>query len=212
MIEKLNKIFGTKHVDINLKDICEGHHKITYKGIQAIKAPFDYVIYQMIIFDEKPDLIIEIGSNKGGAALYYADLLNLIGKGELHTIDINPIESEIVKAHPRIKIFSDGWQNYDLNLAKGFEKVLIIEDASHEYKQTIDTLRKFWPLVTVGSYLIVEDGIVNALGIEKDYNGGPLKAIYEFMEENKNFIIDRKWCDMFGKNATFNVDGYLKRI
>jgi cephalosporin hydroxylase len=49
------------------------------------------------------------------------------------------------------------------------------------------------------------------LGLEKEYEGGPLKAIREFTSVNKNFEIDRKWCDLFGVNATFNVNGYLKK-
>lgn len=208
----LSKFAPKKHVDINLQSICDGHHNITYRGVPAIKAPFDYVLYQMLIFKIKPDLIIEIGTNKGGAALYYADLLNILGKGELHTIDINAVESDLVLTHPRIKVFSSGWQGYELENAKGFETILIIEDASHQYKQTLDAMKKFWHLVTPGSYFVIEDGIVNALGIENEYQGGPLKAIYEFLEENKHFEIDRSFCDFFGRNATFNVDGFLRRI
>jgi cephalosporin hydroxylase len=58
----------------------------------------------------------------------------------------------------------------------------------------------------------VEDGIINELGMEKLYNGGPLKAIREFLKTDDRFEVDIKWRDMFGKNATFNVNGYLKRI
>ena len=59
---------------------------------------------------------------------------------------------------------------------------------------------------------MVEDGIINELGLEKKYNGGPLKAIKEFISQNSNYVIDRKWCDFFGTNATFNVNGYLRKI
>ena len=59
---------------------------------------------------------------------------------------------------------------------------------------------------------IVEDGIINELGLKKQYGGGPLKAINEFLENNTNFEVDRHWCDLFGKNATFNVKGYLKKL
>jgi len=66
--------------------------------------------------------------------------------------------------------------------------------------------------VSLNSYFVIEDGIINALKMQKNFNGGPLKAINKFLIENNNFIIDRKYCDFFGKNATFNVDGFLKRI
>jgi len=199
-------------VDFNVKSICEGHHKVTYRGLMAIRCPFDYVIYQMIISEVKPDLIIEIGTNIGGGALYLADLLHNIGNGIVHTIDILDQSHHSLKENKRIKLFTNGWEEYDVSAAQGFEKILVIEDASHMYQDTLGAMKKFAPLVSKGSYLIVEDGIVNELGIEKNYDGGPLRAIKEFMQNNMDFSIDRKWCDMFGKNATFNVNGYLKRV
>lgn len=199
-------------VKVTIQSICKGHHQVTYRGIKAIRCPFDYIIYQMIISELKPDLVIEIGTNLGGGALYIADLLNNIGHGILHTIDIAKNADPILLKHGRIRLFTDGWENYDIEEAKGFEKVLVIEDASHMYEDTLNALKKFSPLVSKDSYLIVEDGIINELGMEKEYKGGPLKAIREFLESNKDFIVDRKWCDMFGTNATFNVNGYLKKV
>ena len=201
-----------KNVDFNIHTICDGHHKVSYRGIKAIRSPFDYVLYQMILFEQKPDLVIEIGTNNGGGALYLADPMDLIGHGEIHTIDIQDTCQEIAKLHPRIKTFLGGWQEYDTSIAEKYQKVLIIEDGAHTYEDTLAILKKFAYLVKRGSYFIVEDGIVDELGIEKEYNGGPLRAIKEFLSTNKHFQIDRKWCDFFGKNATFNVDGYLKRI
>jgi cephalosporin hydroxylase len=73
-------------------------------------------------------------------------------------------------------------------------------------------MEKFKHLVSVNSYFIIEDGALNHIGLEREYGGGPLKAISEFLPNNPNFQIDRKWCDFFGKNATFNPNGYIKRI
>lgn len=208
---KMKSRFSEK-VAVSIKSIAEGHHKVEYKGIKAIRCPFDYVIYQMIIWEVKPDLIIEIGTNTGGGALYLADLLDLTGQGEVHSIDLTIKSSPAVAAHNRIKLFSGGWEAYDLALATGFERVLIIEDASHLYEHTAGALEKFHDLVTPGSYFIVEDGIVNELGLEKEYHGGPLKAIREFLPKHPEYVVDRKWCDFFGVNATFNVKGYLKKV
>jgi cephalosporin hydroxylase len=209
---KKKKVSKDEEVKISVHSIYEGHHLVTYKGIKAIRCPFDYVIYQMIINEVKPDLVIEVGTNIGGGALYIADLLDSNGKGILHTIDIEDFVDARVKEHNRIKFFTKGWEDYDLELAKGYETILIIEDASHLYKDSIGILNKFHQLVTKDSYFIVEDGIVNELGLEKEFEGGPLKAINEFLLEHSEYMVDRKWCDMFGKNATFNVNGYLKKI
>src|ERR1700730_4623594 len=188
-------------VQFDVNTIYQGHHKITYRGIKAIKCPFDYVMYQMLIFDIKPDLIIEIGTNRGGTALYFADLLDIIGNGEVHTIDILKDQADpLVHSNPRIKLFTAGYQDYDLSQTNRFEKILVIEDGSHTYEDTIAAVKKFAPIVTKESYLIVEDGIISELGLNKSFNGGPLKAINEFLQMNKDFVIERKWCDMFGTN------------
>ncbi|MGV8947241.1 MAG: CmcI family methyltransferase [Lutibacter sp.] len=199
-------------VKVSIKSIDKGHHQVTYKGIKAIRCPFDYLIYQMIIFEVKPDLVIEIGTRIGGGALYIADLLESNGNGMVHTIDILDEVDPLVKDNNRINFFYNGWQNYDLELTKKFEKILIIEDASHMYEDTIGILNKFHSIVSKDSYFIIEDGIINELGLKHDFNGGPLKAIREFLPKHSNYVVDRKWCDMFGVNATFNVNGYLKKI
>ena len=202
-----------KNKNFRLKHIYDGHFHVTYKGVPAIKCPVDYVLYQMIIWELQPDLIIEIGTNKGGSALYLADLLELNGKGELHTIDLpENIEDPSLYSHPRISVYKNGFINYDTNGLFKYSSILVIEDGSHRYEDTLAALNKFAPFVSKGSYFIAEDGIVNELGRRKEFNGGPQKAIKGFLKNNSNFITDRKWCDFFGPNTTFNVDGYLKRI
>ncbi len=202
----------TVHTDFNVRTIYTGHQLVTYRGVKAIRCPFDYVLYQMIINEVKPDLIIEVGTHQGGSALYFADMLEKIGNGVIHTIDIEPmVTSSLVKDNPRIKLFTDGWQKYDIAEAKGFSNILVIEDGSHTYEDSIGAMEKFAPLVAPGSYLIVEDGILDEIGLKDTMNGGPVRAIDEFIPKNSEFFIDRKWCDFFGKNATFNVNGYLKR-
>lgn len=197
----------------DLKTIEAGHHRVTYRGITATKCPFDYVTYQMIVNEVKPDLIIEIGTYFGGASVYLADLLEILGNGEVHTIDVNAnANNEILNTHPRIKRFFNGYEDYDLKLTKNFEKILIIDDGSHQYSDVMRAFEKFNKVVSVNSYYIIEDGILSQLGYESNYDGGPLRAIREITQKHSNFQIDRKWCDFFGKNATFNVNGFLKKV
>lgn len=205
--------------DLNLEGILKGHHKMMYRGIKAIKCPFDYVIYQMIINEIKPDLIIEIGTAYGGSSLYLADILLQIGSGVLHTIDISEdyfnTNTEdlrnLIEAHPRIQKFLGGYQNYNLNSVSSFPKIMLIEDGSHNYLDVLNVMNKFRDIVTKDSYMIIEDGCVNWMGTESDFDGGPLRAISEFLPQNPEFQIDRKWCDFFGYNTTFNPNGYLKK-
>lgn len=206
-------ISKNEQVFFDSNTIYYGHQKIKYKGIQAIRCPFDYVIYQMILHEVRPDLIIEIGTNNGGSAIYLSDLMdNFNIEGEIHSIDINNSAKENVRNYKRIQLFTEGWEKYDLDLTKSFNKVLVIEDAAHTYSCTMGAIEKFAPVVSKESYLIVEDGIIDDLGMKEKFNGGPLKALREFLPMHPEFIVDRNWCDMFGKNATFNVNGYLKKV
>lgn len=211
MLKKIKRFFH-KEVSYPLRGIYDGHHHITYRGVPCIKCPFDYVTYQMILDEVKPDLIIEIGTNKGGSALYLADLMEANGKGIIHSIDVSDQAYDLVKKHPRVKLFTGGWEKYDLDFAKEFKVILVIEDSSHEYENTLLAIHKFAPLVSRGSYLIVEDGILNILGWGKSFGGGPIKAINEFLKSNTDFEIDNKWEGFFGKQATFNPKGFLKKV
>jgi cephalosporin hydroxylase len=198
-----------KDVKVTIQSIEKGHHEVTYRGVPAVRCPFDYVMYQMIINQVKPDLIIEIGTYMGGGALYMADLLNIMNKGMVHTIDRQKLSGDMVWKHNRIKCFTDGWEKYDLKEAENYKTILVIEDSAHTYENTIAVMKKFGPVVSKNSYFIIEDGIISDLG---EYHGGPTKAIKEYLKGNNNYRIDRKWCDFFGMNATFNVNGYLLKV
>jgi len=207
-----NKVSVNK-LSFNLDTVYDGHFFVKYKGVDYLKCPFDYVLYQMMITHIKPDLIIEIGTYKGGGAYYYADLLDSIGKGEVHTINIyNQVEDKNILNHPRIKFFNEGFENYDVNLASGYETVLVIDDGSHIYEDVLKALHKFSKVVTKNSYFIVEDGVVSFNNQGHRLNGGPCRAIDEFMATTDDFMIDRGYCDLFGVNGTFNPNGYLKRV
>jgi len=188
-----------------------GHFGVTYRGVNFVKCPFDYVTYQMLINDIQPDLIIEIGTAFGGGALYFADILDKLGKGIVHTIDIVKKDYDFkVTNHNRIKTFFDGYEGYDLNNTIGFNNILIIDDGSHVYDDVKKAFIKFNKLVSLNSYYIIEDGVIDNLGNNEYFNGGPSRFINELTDGD--FIIDYKWCDFFGKNATFNPKGYLKKV
>lgn len=140
MFKKNKKESRNSKVHFTVETINSGHHNVMYWGVKAVRCPFDYVIYQIIISEILPDLIIEIGTRKGGTTLYLADLLDSLNHGRIHTIDINNDADKIVCKHDRISFFHEGWKNYDLSKATKFEKISIIEDASHIYEDTLGAL------------------------------------------------------------------------
>lgn len=180
-----------------------------YFGIQTVKSPVDFWIYQEIIYEVKPDVIIEVGNFFGGSTLALAHILANIGEGRVIGLDID--HSKISFSHPRIT-FITGNACEQIKKVKeliaGGDKVLVIEDSSHEYQNTLDVMRTFGPLVTPGSYMIVEDSLFYH-GIDIGPNPGPYEAIEQFMVGNMDFIIDRSRERFI---ITTNPKGYLKRI
>lgn len=185
--------------------------KSTYFGVQAQKGPIDAWIYQELIFEIKPDIIVEIGNAHGGSTLFLAHICDLLRKGKVIALDLS--HSDVprhVLRHRRIKwIEGDACENFKIvaKLIRKNEKVLIIEDSSHTYENTLNILRLYSPLVTKGSYFVIEDGICHH-GLEVGPNPGPYEAISTFINENKDFEIDR------GRESfliTWNPRGYLKR-
>jgi len=182
----------------------------TYHGIPARKMPIDFWIYLEIMFKIKPDVVVEIGNQFGGSTLALAHALDNIGKGKVLAVDIS--HKLMSATHPRITLITgDATKNVDevKTLISPTDTVLVIEDSSHTYDNTLSVLRNYSKLVTKGSYLIVEDSIVNH-GI--DYPAlmpGPYEAIEQFLTETDSFVSDKQ-CERFG--ITWNVNGYLKKV
>jgi cephalosporin hydroxylase len=186
--------------------------KSTYWGIPTLKNPVDFWVYQEIIYSIRPDYIIEIGNYMGGSTLAFAHMLDNLGNGEVIGLDIDhAMLAEIATSHPRIE-FIQG----DAKESIGFvqdkipekSKVLVIEDSSHEFNNTLAILQLSSSLVSIGSYFIVEDGICRH-GLDVGPKPGPYEATVEFLKECNAFEIDRSREDFI---ITWNPCGYLKRI
>jgi len=108
-----------------------------YFDIWTMQSVTDYWVYQEIITENRPDVLVEIGNFIGGSTLALAHLFDTIGSGRIIAIDINHQRIDPkAKAHPRITwIESDAKACIDQvkALIKPGEKVMIIEDSSHTY-------------------------------------------------------------------------------
>jgi len=196
-------------LEIMQKRIVDG--RTTYFGIPTLKNPLDFWVYQEMLTARPPDVIIEIGNKYGGSALALAHLLDLIGKGRIIAIDIDHAElSPKAKAHPRIE-FIEGdacalVDNVKRQIPEGAD-VLVIEDSSHTYQNTLDVLRAYSGLTQQGAYFIVEDSICHH-GLNVGPDPGPFEAIEDFVAENPDFEIDRSKESFL---ITWNPKGFLRR-
>ncbi|MBI3943542.1 MAG: class I SAM-dependent methyltransferase [Chloroflexi bacterium] len=187
-------------------------HETTYFGIQTLKSPLDLWVYQEIIFETRPDYIIEIGNFHGGSTLALAHLCDALAKGQIIGVDITHQNiPEFVRNHPRITLIEgDACTSYDTVIARinPAANILIIEDSSHTYKNTLKILETYHGLIKPGGYFIVEDGICHH-GLPTGPKPGPYEAIEKFVRENRDFVVDRRRESFF---LTWNPKGYLRKV
>ncbi len=181
-------------------------------GTQALKCPLDLWIFQEIIYETKPDVIVETGTYKGGTALYLATICDLVGRGRVVSIDIGGQPNR--PQHKRITYLLGNSAGEDMvaqvkSLIQPGEKVMATLDSDHSQHHVLNELRAYAPLVTRGNYLIVEDTAENGHPVLPRHGPGPMEAVEEFMRHNHDFVIDAGREKFF---LTFNPKGYLKRV
>ena len=182
-----------------------------YFGIQTWKNPIDFWIYQELIHELKPDVIVEISVNTGGSTLALAHICDQLGKGRVIAVDFSHDQvADEVRQHPRIKLVEgDACVVFGKvqKLIKRRDNVLVIEDSSHTFDNTLATLEKYAPLIKPGGYFIVEDCICHH-GLDGGPSPGPYEAAEAFISQHPNFEIDRS-REAFV--ITWNPKGYLRR-
>ncbi len=180
-------------------------------GVDVWKCPFDLWIYQEILHEVHPDWIIECGTAHGGSALYLASLCDLLGRGRILTIDIEARPNR--PQHPRISYLhgsstaSETVETVKRLVPPGATTVVIL-DSDHRAAHVLEELRLYSPLVTPGSYLIVEDTNVNGHPVYRRHGPGPMEALDAWLSTTSDFAIDpareKFWL-------TQNPRGYLRR-
>ena len=182
-------------------------------GVPTQKCSLDLWVYQEILEEVRPAVIVECGTAFGGSALYLASICDLLGHGEVITIDVEPYPDRPV--HDRITYVSGSSTaaatiEQVTTLVADREPVLVILDSDHTKSHVLGELRLYAPLVSRGSYLIVEDTNVNGHPVLKDFGPGPAEAVDEFLAEQSDFFVDGAREKYF---VTFNPKGYLfKRL
>jgi tRNA (mo5U34)-methyltransferase len=183
----------------------------TWMGTPIQKHPFDLMMMQEIIWETKPQLIIEAGTNRGGSALFFAHLLDAIGAGEVLTTDVMVLPDRPI--HPRIRYrslssISGAFLGEATAAASMVERTMVILDSDHGRDHVRAEMALLGPLVTTGCYLIVEDGCVNGHPTAGDFGPGPLEAIEDFLASRTDFEVDHSRERLL---STFNPSGYLRR-
>jgi cephalosporin hydroxylase len=155
-------------------------------GVTVVKKPLDLFVYQEIIFETRPQVIVETGSAKGGSALFFASLFDLLGEGQVVSIDVNDTASRTV-SHSRVTFFvgssvSDVIVD-EVRQAVGARSCMVSLDSAHTGPHVLHEMELYGDLVSPGKYMVVED-----TGIRGD---GPASAVRQFLRSRSDFRQDR---------------------
>jgi len=181
--------------------------KNTFMGVSTLQNPTDLWILMEIMYEMKPDLIVEAGTFHGGSAGLWAILLEHMNPdGRVITIDIDdrrdkraidwPISNR--KVDFLLGSSTDPAIVADVHRRAKGKRVMVILDSLHSKEHVANELNAYSPLIPVGGYIVVQDT-----------KAGPLQAIDEFLAANRSFVADRakeRYSD------TNTVRGYLKRV
>ena len=202
-------------------EVVDNFHRLYYgsdvwretfwMGVRTAKCPLDLWVYQEILSELRPGLIVESGTAWGGSALFLASMCDLLGTGRVLTVDVEHSDERPV--HPRITYLHGSSTAPDIvaevraNAAQ-VASVIVILDSDHSYDHVRSELVAYAPIVSPGSYLIVEDSNINGHPVMPEFGPGPWEATQEFLEEDADFTLDRSREKFL---LTFNPRGFLKR-
>jgi cephalosporin hydroxylase len=198
----------------------------TWLGLPIIQMPQDIVATQEIIWECKPDVIIEAGIAWGGSVLLYASMLQLIGKGKVVAIDLNLMDHvrDQIMGYPfsnRIHLYKGSSTDVSIvsqirsHIEPG-QSVMVLLDSNHTHEHVLDELRLYAPLITKGQFLIVSDTIVEDIPAQEHRprpwgpGNNPMTALRSYLAE-----VDRFAVDEFVNSKlllTFSPQGYCRCV
>ena len=188
--------------------MMSGNKMPTWMGYTVIKYPNDLILYQQKLFEQKPDVLVEVGTHKGGSALFFAQMMDLIGHGRVISIDRSHDKYPLPQ-HPRITYLT-GRSTATETLGKVKEmvngsSVMVVLDGDHSRTQVKRELVRYSDIVTQGQYLVAEDTVMGEMGMPNN----PAEAVEWFLKRTDKVRRERPEEQfMFSCNS----GGWLKRI
>lgn len=190
----------------------ENFSHVTWMGTPIWQNVFDIWCCQEIISRVRPRWIIETGTNRGGSALYFANLCDLLGHGEVITVDVERLHT---LDHPRITFLHgsstalETFAQIQTMVTRNPGPVLVTLDSNHHEDHVRAEIALYADLVTTGSYLVVQDTCIDTLAYLAVHRPGPLGAVRNFLEQTSEFEICPEFDGKF--LISHHPSGYLKR-
>ncbi len=190
----------------------KGWSKNTYCGVLTPQLPSDLWLMQEIIWAEKPLFIVETGVYMGGSLLFYAHMLDRIGKGLVIGVDKTlKYVQPIVREHPRIRLIEGDSTDIDVVMQVAHlippGSAMVTLDSDHHRGHVLREIQMYAQFVGIGKHLVVQDTHLNI--VEPQFGPGPIEAVREFLKHHDGFVRDNLWeRNLF----SFHQNGWLRRV
>jgi len=205
-------------------------YTFSWMGRPMIQLPEDVVRIQEVIYEVKPDVIVETGVAHGGSLIFYASLFEAMGSGKVIGVDIE------IRPHNR-KAIEEHRLSHRISLVEGSStdpavldqvrtliprgaRVMVVLDSDHSKKHVRKELEAYADMVSVGSYIVATDGIMGLVndtprGQESWIRDNPDEAAREFAAGRGDFKCEQpRWIfneSELNRNVTHWPGAWLKR-
>lgn len=231
VIEQNEALKSSAHAFMKASVDPKYSYNFSWLGRPIIQYPQDMVAMQELLWEVKPDLIIETGIAHGGSLIFYASILELIATCTGHEgkvlgidIDIRPHNRKAIEEHPmfkRISMIQGSSITPEIvaqvvERAKGHKHIMVCLDSNHTHDHVLAELEAYAPLTSVGSYCVVFDTLIEDMGEgaypERSWGVGnnPKTAVWQYLKTHSEFEINKS----IDNKLLISVapDGYLKRV
>jgi cephalosporin hydroxylase len=214
-------------------------YNFSWLGRPVIQYPQDMAAMQEMIWQVKPDLIIETGIAHGGSLIFSASMLALLDICDAESgtkptakkrkvlgldIDIRAHNRVAIEAHPlagRIEMIQGSSIDPSIvakvqQIADGYPNVLVCLDSNHTHDHVLAELEAYAPMTSVGSYCVVFDTVVEDLPKELSFDrpwgpgNNPKTAVWEYLKSHPEYSIDKSIHDKLLISVA--PDGFLKKL
>jgi cephalosporin hydroxylase len=192
--------------------VTDNFSNVNWLGHPVWQNVLDLWTIQEAIYEVQPDLLLETGTNRGGSALFYAHLFDLMDKGRVITCDIERMRTV---SHPRITFLEGGSTSPGVvdairdAVANTAGAVMVILDSDHSEPHVAEELETYGTFVTPGSLMLVQDGVIDTLATFRADRPGPLPAIRTFVRNHPEFQVEQARSKKF--LISHHPSGWLRR-
>jgi cephalosporin hydroxylase len=207
----------------------EQHTDDVYAGLRISKFPEDLRVYEHLIWIARPDVVIELGSQFGGSALWFRDRLRAAASyGRVEDARVIAVDVDLEQAREGLASADPSYE-VDIELLEGDvcdpdlpdrvgallpkgARCLVIEDTAHLYETTMAALQGFARFVPSDGFFVVEDGCVDVpeMRAHADWPAGVLPAVTEWLAgEAGRCFVQRRDLELYGISC--HPQGFLQR-